>query len=481
MSAETREQCTFWALVALTVLNILSFPVFPSQDGGGHAYYAEAWRGVLAGEAPYRGAYAPRGGVPPYALDLWLRAGLQGAVSSIWAEKLIAAAAVVLFCGGFRAFAGAMAAWLALPFALHKQLMMGFANFSLGLGILFSLLASWRRRAWVTWGMVTLLLFTHPVPLLFGLLYMSAETAAGGWKRRELVITGASWVSAFYVAGFSGGGGATVDWRAATLGEKLISLVDLVPVSPLDGLGYRLLLATAISFGLVLAWRALQRGQRRKEGLLPLAAGVACLAAFPALPFEVNGSSFFDERFPLFGLLLIFRFGAEAPVSERGKRRMTWVLAAITLLALGSLQMVLRPYADSLAVVGKTPAMREGARGVIVARPKQDWGGVLFNPCQWSAGHYFARSQALLVNNPWMNLPIMALRPAVESETDTKDPEGMGRLLGEKRVPLDFAVVEDCQNPPRAPGSWDEVMARQGLRRAAWGNERFVFYVKERE
>jgi hypothetical protein len=481
MNAETKERRAFWALAALTGLNILSFPVFPSQDGGAHAYYAEAWRGVLTGAAPYSGVYTARGGVPPYALDLWLRAGLQEAVSSIWAEKLIAAAAVVLLCGGFRAFAGATAGWLALPFVVHKQLMMGFANYSMGLGILFFLLAYWRRSAWVTWGMVTLLLFTHPIPLLFGLLYMSAEAAAGGWKRRDLAIAGTSWLSAIYVMGFRGGGGATFDLQLSTLREKLISLVDLVPFSPLESLGYRLLLATAISFGLVLAWRALRRGGWQRGGLLRLAAGLACLAAFPVLPFEVNGSSFFDERFPLFGLLLVFGFGAEAPVSERGKRRMTWVLGAITLLALGWQQMVLRPFADSLKVVGSAPAMRVGARGAIVSRPKQGWGGVLFNPCQWSAGHYFARSRTLLVNNPWMNLPIMALRPAVASETDTTDPDGMGRMLEEKNVPLDFAIVEDCQSSPRPAAGWDELMARQGLSRTDWGNERFVFYVRERQ
>jgi hypothetical protein len=481
MSAENREQCAFWALAALTALNILSFPVFPSQDGGAHAYYAEAWRGVLAGEAPYSGAYVVRGAMPPYSLDLWLRGGLQEAVSSIWAEKLVAAVTVLLFLGGFRSFAGAMASWLALPFAVNKQLMMGFTNFSLGLGILFYLLAFWRRSIWLTWGLVTLLMFTHPVPLLFGLLYMSAQAAVGGWQRREIMIAGGSWASALYVLSFTGGGGVTLDWKPAKLGEKLVSLLDLVPVSPLESLGYRLLLATAISFGLVLAWRAVRRGERRMEHLLPLAAGLGCLALFPLLPFSVNGSYFFDERFPLFGLLLVFRSGAHAPVSERGKRRMTWVLAAITLLGLGWQQMVLRPYADALAVVGNARTVRAGARGAIVAQPKQGWGGVLWNPCQWSAGHYFARSHALLVNNPWMNLPIMALRPTAASESDTTDPEGMAQMLGQQKVPLDFAIVEDCQSSTRPAGTWDEVMARQGLKRAPWGSDRFVFYAKEGE
>jgi hypothetical protein len=478
MVIETREKAGFWVLVALTAVNILSFPVLPSEDGGAHAYYASAWEGVLSGEAPYSTAYVLRGGVPPYVVDLGLRVALTRAVSSIWAEKLIAATAVVLLCAGFRAFAGWRAAWLALPFAVNKQLMMGFANFSLGLGILFFLLAYWKRNAWLALGLTALLLFTHPVPLLFGLLYMSAETAARGWKRREVALAGGCWASALYVMHFSSGGGAQLDLRLKTLWEKSLMLADLVPVSPLRALGYRLLLAVAISCGLVLALKTFRRGDQAMEKRLPLAAGILCLAAYPVMPFMVNGSAFFDERFPLFGLLLIFRFAGETPQSANARRWIPLALGALTLLVLGWQQTVLRPWANALEVLATAPAMPMGARGIVVTAASEDWDSVLYEPCEWTAGHYFVRSRALLVNNPWMNLPIMTLRPAQPSETDAKDPKHMTKLLRTSQVPLDFAIATDCGSYPGTTARVDRLMMQQGLSRTNWGNERLVFYTK---
>lgn len=478
MVSETREKAGFWVLVALTAVNILSFPVLPSQDGGAHAYYASAWEGVLSGEAPYSNAYILRGGMPPYAVDLGLRVALTGAVSSIWAEKLIAATAVVLLCAGFRAFAGSTAAWLALPFAVHKQSMMGFANFSLGLGILFFLLGYWKRNAWAAVALTVLLLFTHPVPLLFGLLYMSAETAARGWRRRDVALAGASWASAVYVVHFSSGGGADLDLRLKTLWVKSFMLVDLVPVSPLRALGYRVLLAVAICCGLVLAWKTFRRSGWGMEKLLPLAAGVLSLVAYPVLPFTVNGSAFFDERFPLFGLLLIFRFAGETPQSAIAWQRIPLALGALTLLVLGWQQTVLRPWAEALQVVATAPAMPPGSRGAIVTAASEDWDSVLYDPCEWPAGHYFVRSRALLVNNPWMNLPIMALRPAQPRETDSEDPKHMARLLRTREIPLDFAIATDCGSQPGTAEQMDQLMKQQGLYRRSWGNERLVFYTK---
>jgi hypothetical protein len=61
-----RNAFLFTALVALICAWVLSLPVFPSQDGPAHKFYAGVLGQELFGD-PYGHAYRIRMPVPPYA------------------------------------------------------------------------------------------------------------------------------------------------------------------------------------------------------------------------------------------------------------------------------------------------------------------------------------------------------------------------------------------------------------------------------
>jgi hypothetical protein len=49
--------------------------------------------------------------------------------------------------------------------------------------------------------------------------------------------------------------------------------------------------------------------------------------------------------------------------------------------------------------------------------------GLAFNPYLWSEVHYFRRSQAILANQPWMEMPIILLRPTHPDRWSYHDPD----------------------------------------------------------
>jgi hypothetical protein len=62
---------------ACAVAMILSLPLFPSQDGQRHLYYADILRGVLAHAGPYAQHFEIKSYVTPYALQYYSLLALE--------------------------------------------------------------------------------------------------------------------------------------------------------------------------------------------------------------------------------------------------------------------------------------------------------------------------------------------------------------------------------------------------------------------
>jgi hypothetical protein len=66
----------------------------------------------------------------------------------------------------------------------------------------------------------------------------------------------------------------------------------------------------------------------------------------------------------------------------------------------------------------------------------------------WSGAHYFRRSRAILANEPWMDLPMIMLRPAHPTQWSFLDPDDASPVLitgmigGKATQNLDFVVQE---------------------------------------
>jgi len=105
-----------------------------------------------------------------------------------------------------------------------------------------------------------------------------------------------------------------------------------------------------------------------------------------------------------------------------------------------------------------------GSVGLIVGRQTGTPEGLAFNPYWWAAAAYFRRSRAILANTPWMELPIIMLKPVRPDRFSYLDPPEARRqlelmALGAGPPPaLDFVV----QNQPFAD-SMEMVLKRLGF------------------
>lgn len=139
----------FYALLASYVAFVLWLPVFPSQDGPVHIYYAAIANSLLHHESTYAAAFKIKHILPPYALHFYLLMAAMKVLSPVAADKFFACLCVIVLALGFRAMAFSFgpSAWmtsiLAIPFCVHKYLFMGFYNFSLSIGIAFFAIAVW--------------------------------------------------------------------------------------------------------------------------------------------------------------------------------------------------------------------------------------------------------------------------------------------------------------------------------------------------
>ena len=120
------------------------------------------------------------------------------------------------------------------------------------------------------------------------------------------------------------------------------------------------------------------------------------------------------------------------------------------------------------------PPAQAGSVGLIVGPPKALPEGLAFDPYLWSAAHYFRRSGAILANAPWMDLPILMMRPAHPSRWSYLDPDDAAQAMadamagGQALPDLDFVVREGP-----ADFEMDAMLNRMGWSNST-GNSEFL-------
>ena len=454
------------ALLVCTALVLLASPVFPSQDGPVHLYYVDVLRGLLTHSAPYAQHFAIKSFVTPYALEYYSLLALETVFSPAVSEKLLLCAYIFAFGLGFRylvesaAERGSPWTLAGIPFCLHLLVYMGFLNYSFGVALLLFLCGFWMRfsghltpgRAAALVAGVVLMLLTHPVPvaafLLFIGVYLVADlvqdAALDSWswmaplraRLRPMVLMAAMgamallWVGLFVDRPRAGSTdpsyGSVFGWLNTAATE-----LQLYPVAPFSGLRYRagpiLVVGAAYCAWITGSWK---NGRRLRIGAVALAAVAwICFILFCAVPPRVNGSFYFAERFPILWVLFSLAAAAALRLPRRWSAAAGGGAACVTVCVLLMQWGQISRMGSQIAPALDSPPAAAGTVGLIIGSKKQMPEGLSFDPYMWSGAHYFRRSRAILANDPWMNLPIIMLRPVHPTQWSYLDPDDASPVL----------------------------------------------------
>jgi hypothetical protein len=473
---------TALVLLACTAAIPLAAPLFPTQDGPVHLYYADVLRGVLTHSAPYAQHFRIKSLLTPYASEYYCLLALESLFSPGWSEKLLVIGYIFAFGLGFRHLVESVAEkgspWTiaGLPFCLHMLLYMGFLNYSLALAVLLFQCGCWiryadgltaRRVAVLTGGLV-LMLLTHPVPAaifltfagLYTLTQMAYDIAAGEpwrelWRLRRaplalsvtMGLVSLAWVSRFlervHHGAFDRSYVSMWGWFNAVATE-----LQLYPVAPFNRLRDRaaamaLLAFTGVALGVGL-WRN-RRNIRPPASALLVSSGI-CFLLYCVVPERMNDAFYFAERFPILWVLFLLAGTAALPLSHRWSIAAGGLAVCVTVTLLVQQRANVAEIGSQIARMQQLPPPKAGSVGLIAAASTETPHGLQFHPYMWSAVHYFRRSQAILANDPWMNSPLIMLAPARADRWSYLDPGDASKALMSGKVSeadtgdLDFVV-----------------------------------------
>lgn len=427
----------FVVLLAACCAWILSLPLFPSQDGPVHVYYAQVALDLLRGGSTYAAGFRVAHVLPPYSLHSYLLMPLLRVVPPAKAEELVVCIAILatglgllLFCRRLGP-SGTVFAVVGVPFLLHRYLFLGFYAYALGLGPMLAGMAVWcsEKRRRPTNRLLFLLfallaMFSHPVPYLLLLAFCASEAAAGWWMRRkgipgiaaptrgDMVALLAAAALVLYVAGYAQRG---ILWLPYSLSERLMrvllyfDLVRGVLIAPVLTLPWQLFTGVAL-LAVTLAATAMTyrsiAARRFPHALLAFVWGLAFLLMFPVIPWEMNGSIFFGERTVVIMAMLLLGAASVVPLSPRAANALTTAGVLATLLLLASADAHVRPLAKRLAVLpveSRTPVHLEVGNAALHGTD------VTFDPFYWAGVRVVSAKHAILENSPWMDLSLMML------------------------------------------------------------------------
>jgi hypothetical protein len=477
------------ALFSLAVLAccawILWLPVFPSEDGPVHVYYATVMAKLLGGvHGPLTQAFRIRHLLPPYSLYYYLLIVLLQLFPAVLVEQIIVCITIVMMATGFYRMCtaagrnGRWTAFLVLPLLLNWPLFMGFQNYCLSIGLCFWALATWFGRAKyrraVFLLLVILVVLTHPVPLLplaaicaIDLLgrWMAAKWMARGdapderatW-RRDLLTLACGCACMSYVLFFT---------ETNKVRENLLihihPVMSVMKYSTLYGLGlfarasaatliYTALLFAVLLVSLFFAARAFlyrrSRAEWRPADALLLAT-LALLVILPFLPDTMNGGFYFNNRF-----LILVWCGAIAAASDGVEFAppLRSVFAAFGCAALAYTlvlaQIRIAPVARRAAEAERAPIARAGENAILL--PASDYEAdpeLRFRPLEWSAVRYFRRAGDVMLDAPFLDMSTMPV--------DSRGPQLEGTV-----VPGATNDLKDLLDRAKQDPRWASVLFR---------------------
>ena len=455
------------ALLVCTALVLLASPVFPSQDGPVHLYYVDVLRGLLTHSAPYAQHFAIKSFVTPYALEYYSLLALETVFSPAVSEKLLLCAYIFAFGLGFRYLveSGCRAGQSVDPrrhsvlpalAGLHgvPELQLRRGASAVSVRLLDALFGTPHTRPGGCPGRRCGSDVAH-TPGAGGRLSAVYRSVSGGGSgagcRVGLVVLDgppARQASADGSDGRDGGDGIALGGpvcgpavRAGSTDPSYGSVfgwlntaateLQLYPVAPFSGLRYRagpiLVVGAAYCAWITGSWK---NGRRLRIGAVALAAVAwICFILFCAVPPRVNGSFYFAERFPILWVLFSLAAAAALRLPRRWSAAAGGGAACVTVCVLLMQWGQISRMGSQIAPALDSPPAAAGTVGLIIGSKKQMPEGLSFDPYMWSGAHYFRRSRAILANDPWMNLPIIMLRPVHPTQWSYLDPDDASPVL----------------------------------------------------
>lgn len=438
----------FFVLVAAYCVWVFSFPLFPTQDGAVHLYYINVIHHLMQGSELFGHYFFVKWPPPPYVLHYAFLLGLTSLLPALTAEKFVVAGCIVLFCFGARFFLSSVSDHFRLlslflvPVSLNWMLGMGFHNYCLSLGMSLFALGCWlkgaRSGSWTMRSLfialIFLMLFTHPVPLMVTLVTVSGELAVRILQpvlartspiahilRRlspDLVLLLVAYCSLAYIALFVSGNRTGENLHNNFLEKGL--LIALARAKPLllvyktwPSVAYRLwliaLAAVCVLAGLAGVIRNFHSRVITSANFFAICSAAVFLL-LPFIPRSINGSDFFADRLFIYPFVFalagcsaeIVRFRQFLKPAVAGA-----VLAAFAVLAIDDGPM--RHDAKNLAQLETSAITNPGPRGMFVENPVIPTSLTSFEPYVWSAARYFRVTGSVMMNAPWLDLPISPL------------------------------------------------------------------------
>lgn len=467
------------AIVTCFCVWILSLPAFPSTDGPVHMYYVHVLGALLKhNNAVYEHFFRIRHLLPPYSLYYYALLGLSGFLPMLLADRVIVCFYFISFIFGFRFLArqigpfAEMTTLLSTVLLLNWPLGMGFVNFCLSLSFCFWAAGFWLKvqSTGAVWGrvgflvLVTVIMLTHPVPLLLLLTVTGSLLLGSVWQvtrgaRKltlpahgvaDLVTLGLATLNVGYVKLFASGnplkqvneteGPAPAFWRVvmqqATICPREHALAFVFGRRP-DILLYRFALLAILLLVVVLAAQQFRRNRRVgvwSRGDTFFLLGVGLFVGLPFIPPQLNGLYFFADRLVICVWLAFLLAasgwsgqGAAVPsvpvaapkiFSLRGRLVSACVVLALVgdLSLLISANRILRPIAHNIADLQSGPRHLHGRVGFLMEDARPMLGempeGPSWNPYHWALVHAFRFNDAVIANAPWMHESIIPVAPS---------------------------------------------------------------------
>ena len=490
-----RVHLIFPLLVLAGCIWILSLPVFPSQDGPAHLYFAEVSARLFSGSDFFAQNFQIAHRLPPYAVLYYLLMMLLRWFSPVMAEKIVVALCFAVPAVGFLRFArslgpaGGIVSLAALPLFLHRYLFLGFYNYSLALGLMWFAMAVWSgvgrsrgRQRVIFLLLVAATTLAHAVTLLLLLGFCWTQLLLSAWLNRrsathELsgVRTG-DWVtllcassSLLYVAHYVdraaalSGNAAVPGSQFGFYGHRLLEVLQMYLVAPVIGVEYCLLLLLVVIVALAVALRATVKDVAARQvnnSQVSLGWGLLLLAGLAFLPTWMNHAALFAERLAVPCVLLIAAAAARAVPA--GKTRVfTLAAAAVCVAAMG----MLGPAINSVSRYVEVPVreMLPPRQPVLLANALNTPVGLTFDPCRHAGVRLIQQSNGLWLNVGLLDSDYMMLRPKHDA------PEFESLL---QQRPDAAVVVTHCGGDDH--GLTGKIMAqypnRWKLQRGKWAN-----------
>jgi len=442
---------SFYVLLAAEIAWICSLPVFPSQDGSMHLYFARIISRLLSGPTLYSKYFYIQHILPPYSLHYYFLAAAMKVLSPRVAEKVLVCGASILLAFGFRFFTRTIGdrtgvvSLAVLPLLLHQPLLMGFYNYSMAIGVGFWASAFWVRasrnrqlRDWLIFLALTYIaLLTHPVPLALVLTFAGIdlvsrvlkdalrsrrfpEAESTDWKqyRVDVLFLFLAAVSSLYVAAFMTGtqaGASLLPSRTIREAILLIAKVECA-VGVFAGPGiatllYRVGLCALVGVSVWLGSQGFAERLRRKQWRtrdLLLVAGVLMILLYPWIPSTINAADHFADRLMVVAWLVCAASAAGAKMTPWSERIAIALPVSLVLFILCLAQIRIAPAARYVAELENVPDKKNDGVGLFLCSSRSA-NGLAFVPYWWAGVSYFRDSDAILLSTPWLESHYMML------------------------------------------------------------------------